>query len=65
MGLQVQVCFDSAIKHENDVSNKVGSVSQVFTDLLSNSPKRSPRFSQGYEGRHGEHALFLKIEKNI
>ena len=23
---------------------------QVFTDLLSNSPKRSPRFSPGYEG---------------
>ena len=24
--------------------------SRVFTDLLSNSPKRSPRFSPGYEG---------------
>ena len=24
--------------------------SQVFTDLLSNSPKHSPRFSPGYEG---------------
>ena len=23
---------------------------EVFTDLLSNSPKRSPRFSPGYEG---------------
>ena len=24
--------------------------SRVFTDLLSNSPKRSPRFLPGYEG---------------
>ena len=29
---------------------KISTVSQVFTDLLSNSPKRSPRFSRGYEG---------------
>ena len=26
------------------------STDQVFTDLLSNSPKRSPRLSPGYEG---------------
>ena len=25
-------------------------ISRVFTDLLSNSPKRSPRLSPGYEG---------------
>ena len=32
-------------------------VSRVFTDLLSNSSKRSPWFSPGYESR--EHVLFL------
>ena len=30
---------------------KTSTASQVFTDLLSNSPKRSPRFSPGYEGK--------------
>ena len=28
----------------------VTTASRVFTDLLSKSPKRSPRFSPGYEG---------------
>ena len=29
---------------------ELSTASRVFTDLLSNSPKRSPRFSPGYEG---------------
>ena len=29
---------------------RVTTASRVFTDLLSNSPKCSPRFSPGYEG---------------
>ena len=29
---------------------KPSNASRVFTDLLSNSPKSSPRFSPGYEG---------------
>ena len=29
---------------------KSSTASQVFTDLLSNSPKRSPRFLPGYKG---------------
>ena len=29
---------------------KTSTASRVFTDLLSNSPKHSPRFSPGYEG---------------
>ena len=29
---------------------KPSTESRIFTDLLSNSPKRSPRFSSGYEG---------------
>ena len=29
---------------------KLSTASQVFTDLLSNSPKCSPQISQGYEG---------------
>ena len=42
------------MKHENDVSNssrwKPETQSRVFTDLLSNSLERLPRFSPGYEG---------------
>ena len=30
---------------------KPWTVSRAFTDLLSNSPKRSPRFSPAYEGK--------------
>ena len=29
---------------------KTSTASRMFTDLLSNSPKRSPRFSQGFQG---------------
>ena len=94
----LQVCFHSAMKHENGMSNvvclsqriysthfvnrpsfflltmkhvfhafiacwkpwqslwefssrwKPSTASRVFTDLLSNSPKHSPRFSPCYEG---------------
>ena len=35
--------------------------SRVFTDLHSNSPKRSPRFSPGYEGRENMF-YFLNIK---
>ena len=100
-----QVCFHSAMKHENDVTiwltvseiweftvrtsyivflfvktendnfikeikhvvrasiacwkpRQSSTASRVFTDLLSNSPKRSPQFSSGYEGTE-KHVLFL------
>ena len=42
-----QVCFHSAMKYEN---NQMMIASQVFTDLLLNSPKHSPQFSPGNEG---------------
>ena len=35
--------------------------SRAFTDLLSNSPKRSPRFSPGYEGT--ENMFYFLSEK--
>ena len=38
--------------------------SQVFTDLLSNSPKRSPRFSPGYKGTENIFN-FLNITLNM
>ena len=38
-------------------------VSRVFTDLLSNSPKRSPRFSLGYEDTENMF-YFLIINQN-
>ena len=39
---------------------KLSTVSQVFTDLFSNSPKRSLWFSPGYKGR-GKMFYFLNI----
>ena len=39
-------------------------VSLVFTDLLSNSPKRSPRFSSGYKGTENLF-YFLRIIDTI
>ena len=102
----LQVCFYSAMKHENDVSNvveftvrasyivflfvktendnftklrvfitwwkprqslwefssrwKPSIASRAFTDLLSNSPKRSPWFSPGYEGTEN---MFYFLDK--
>ena len=35
--------------------------SQVFTDLLLNSPNRSPRFSPGYGGTVNMFYFFYKI----
>ena len=40
---------------------KFSTASRVFTDLLSNSPKRSPRFSAGYEGTENMFYFFYKI----
>ena len=40
---------------------KTSIASRVFTDLLSNSPKRSPRFSPGYEGTENMFYFFYKI----
>ena len=38
-------------------------MSRVFTDLLSNSPKRSPLFSPGYEGT--ENMFYFLNEADI
>ena len=35
--------------------------SRVFTDLLLNSPKRSPQFSPGYEGTENMFDLLTKV----
>ena len=42
---------------------KPSTASRVFTDLLLNSLKRSPRFSRGYEGR--ENMLYFLISNNM
>ena len=94
----LQVCFHSAMKHENGMSNVVCqsqscenlqyapcilsfsfnnkklvrileqvkplTASRVFTDLLSNSPKRSPRFSPSYEGTENMF-YFLNHPENV
>ena len=41
---------------------KLSIVSQVLTDLLSNSPKPSPRFAPGYEGKEN---MFYLIEEGL
>ena len=43
---------------------KPSTASQIFTDLLSNSPKRSPRFSPGYEGTENMF-YFLNETSNV
>ena len=44
---------------------KLGKICEnLWSDLLSNSPKRSPRFSSGYEGMKNIFYLFIKIIKN-
>ena len=42
---------------------KVSQNSRVFTDLLLNSPKRSPRFSPGYDGM--ENMFYFLTENGI
>ena len=39
----------------------MSTASRVFTDLLSNSPKRLPRFSPGCEGTENMFYFFYKI----
>ena len=45
------------------IGNLGSTASRVFTDLLSNSPKRSPRFLPGYEGT--ENMFYFLNEQNI
>ena len=54
-GFIVKVCENSRAG-ENPAS-------RVFNDLLSNSPKRSPRFSPGYEATENK-LYFLHEKKN-
>ena len=40
---------------------KPSTTSHVFTDLHSNSPKHSPRFSPGYEGKENKNIMFKTV----